>query len=270
VNGNFAPQYRSNQIRDMLLRRSGWRAQDLLTVQKDVYSGFSKFLAGEMVRAYEKRNVRNPSLEDAVAVLRSWNGQMDQEMAAPLIASLAYQHARTAVAECAAPGKGAAYEYQMAPSVIERLLRERPDGWFRDYDEMLLRAFVDAVEEGRRIQGRDVTKWRYGRYLTLTVNNLVIRQVPWLGRYFNIGPLPMSGSGTTVKQTTRRLGPSMRMNADLGDWERSLLNVPFGQSGQIFSSHYADEWRHYYSGQSYPMQYSKVTGKGTLELRPMR
>ena len=36
----------------------------------------------------------------------------------------------------------------------------------------------------------------------------------------------MSGSPTTVKQTTARLAPSMRMDADLGDWDRSLLNVP--------------------------------------------
>ena len=44
----------------------------------------------------------------------------------------------------------------MAPAVIEKLLRERPDGWFRDYDAMLLRALVDAVEEGKRIQGANV------------------------------------------------------------------------------------------------------------------
>jgi len=71
----------------------------------------------------------------------------------------------------------------------------------------------------------------------------------------------MSGSSTTVKQTTRRLGPSMRMAADLSDWDSSLLNLVTGQSGQILSSHYRDEWGHYYVGQSYPMQFGKVDAR---------
>ena len=80
----------------------------------------------------------------------------------------------------------------------------------------------------------------------------------------------MSGSSTTVKQTTRRLGPSMRMAADLADWDRSLLNVMAGQSGQVLSSHYRDEWDRYYVGQGYPMQYGKVEGKAVLRLTPRK
>ena len=60
----------------------------------------------------------------------------------------------------------------------------------------------------------------------------------------------------------------MRMSADLSDWDRSLLNIQIGQSGQILSSHYRDEWDHYYAGRSYPMQYGKVEGKGVLRLIP--
>jgi penicillin G amidase len=268
VNGSFAAPYRSNQIRNLLLARQGWRAADLLAVQRDVYSGFSKFLAGQLVAAYEKRNAQNPSLAEPLALLRAWNGQMDKDLAAPFIVALAYQHLRAVVAENASPGHGRAYEFSMAPSVLERLLRERPGGWFRDYDETLLRTFADAVEEARRMQGREAKKWRYGAYLRWTANNPVVSKLPWIGGHFNIGPVPMSGSGTTVKQTTARMGPSMRMNADLGDWERSLLNIPFGQSGQVFSSHYRDQWKYYYGAQGYPMQYGKVAPKGTLEFRP--
>jgi penicillin amidase len=78
----------------------------------------------------------------------------------------------------------------------------------------------------------------------------------------------MSGSSTTVKQTTRVLAPSMRMDADLSDWDRSLLNILIGQSGQPLSSHYKDEWNDYYNGRSYPMQFEHVQAKSTLQLRP--
>src|SRR5208283_6129571 len=129
-------------------------------------------------------------------------GQMEKGKAAPFLISLAYQHVRTSVAESASPGKGPAYDFRMAPAVIERLFRERPPGWFRDYNEVLLRALVDAVEEGTRMQGRDIRRWQYGAYLKVSIDHPVIHEIPILGQYFDIGPVPMSGSTTTVKQTT--------------------------------------------------------------------
>lgn len=267
VNGNFAPPFRVNQIRALLSARKNWHADELLGVQKDVYSAFSKFLAGQLVAAYEKRRFKNPALEDAIAILRGWNGQMEKDLAAPFLVTLAYEHLRTAVAENAAPGLGAEYDFPMGAAAIERLLRERPAGWFADYDELLLRVLVDAVEEGQRIQGHDVRRWQWGATLRLTITNPVIHQIPWLGKSFDIGPVPMSGSSFTVKQTTPRLGPSMRMNADTADWDRSFLNIVAGESGHILSSHYRDEWSAYYVGHSFPMQFRNVKASSTLVFR---
>ena len=80
----------------------------------------------------------------------------------------------------------------------------------------------------------------------------------------------MSGSTTTVKQTSRTLAPSMRMTADLSDWDHSLLNLPIGESGQILSRHYNDQWPDYYNARSYPMQFTKVEASSTLQFRPTR
>src|SRR5439155_24160939 len=179
------------------------------------YSSLHHFLASRLVAAYDKRKQHNPGLDPAVTLLRGWNGQMHQDLAAPLLIALAYQHVRNSIAERAAPSKGPAYEFSLAPVVVERLLREQPDGWFPDYDDMLLRALVDAVEEGTRMQGRDIARWRYGAYLRVRIDHPVIHQLPLAGRYFDIGPAPMSGDTTTVKQTTQRLAPYIRMDADL-------------------------------------------------------
>jgi penicillin amidase len=268
VSGNFAPHYRSSQIRALLSARGKWRAEEMLGVQTDVYSPFSHYLARALVTAYERRKASNPALADALDLLRSWNGQMDRAQSAPLVVTLAYQHLRRAAAENAAPGKGAAYDYQMAPAALENLLRTRPAGWFRDYDEQLLIALVDGVEEGRRMQGRDVKGWRYGDYLRLRLDHPVLQRIPLVGRYSGIGPAPLSGASTTVKQTTHRLGPSMRMSADLASWDRSLLNVSIGQSGQFLSPHYRDQWDRYYTGRSFPMRFQQVPSDEILELVP--
>jgi len=270
VNGNFAPPARSSQIFQRLTAHGGWRADQMLGVQSDIYSGPLKLLANEVLSAYEKNKTHNPVLASAVALLRSWNGQMDKELAAPFLISLVYQHVRTAVADSAAPERGAAYEFTLAPAVVEQLLAQRPEGWFPDYDAMLLRALSDAVEEATRIEGRDMARWRYGSYWRVAINHPILHQVPLVGRYFDIGIVPMSGAGSTIKQTTLQLAPSMRMDADLSNWDRSWLNVQIGESGQIFSSHYKDEWASYYNGISFPMQFGTVEAKSKLRFEPQR
>jgi penicillin amidase len=268
VSGNFASHYRSRQIRNMLTGRNGLRPEDTLAVQKDVYSAFDHYLAQALVSAYERKGKGRAGLADAVALLSTWDGQMDKRRPEPLITELAFQHFRRAMAERASPGKGAIYELQMAPAVMEQLLRERPAGWFRDYDEALLQSFADAVDEGRRMQGNEVKQWIYGEYLKLLIAHPVGHRLPWVARYFDVGPVEMSGSPTSVKQTTRRLGPSERMNADLGDWDNSLMNLPIGESGHVLSQHYKDQWKAYYNGTSFHMQYRKVDAKSTLEFVP--
>lgn len=261
VSGTFAAPYRSGQIRAMLKAKEKLVPEDMLRIQKDVYSKFTHWFAQQLITAVDRKRATNPALAEAIPLLRNWNGQMDKDAAAPFVATLAFQHFRRAMANAASPGNGSLYETQMSSAVVARLLRERPAGWFPDYDEALLKALVEALDEGRRMQGSVVKKWFYGRYLQLAVNNPVGHRLPFVAQYFDIGPVAMSGGTTTVKQTTARLGPSERFNADLGNWDNSLLNVPIGQSGHVLSRHYKDQWDAYYAGTSFPMKFEHLDVK---------
>jgi penicillin amidase len=154
--------------------------------------------------------------------------------------------------------------------VVERILRERPATWFGDYNQLLLQCFADGMEEGQRMQGRDPKRWKWGKYMYLAIDNPVVGRVPVVGKYFNIGPAPMSGGSTTVKQTTRILGPSERMDASVGDWDASLLNLPIGESGHVASWHYRDQWDAFYNGKSFPMQFNKLNIKSTVTFVPKK
>ncbi|MDQ2949166.1 MAG: penicillin acylase family protein [Acidobacteriota bacterium] len=268
VDGEFAPQYRSRQIRDLLMARNGLKPENMLTVQKDVYSGFSDYLAKRLVTAFDRKHASNSAQKDAIAVLRHWNGQMEKETAAPMIAALTYLQYRKHVAAVASPGKGEVYENQMAPAVLQQILENDGRGWFTDNNAVLLQCLSEALEAGRHMQGSKVANWDYGLYNELTIAQPVGNQLPGVGSYFNIGPIPMSGSSTTVKQTTRKLGPSMRFVADLSDWDKSLNNLTVGESGQILSSHYKDQWKAYYTARSFPMQFRKIDAKHTLTIKP--
>jgi penicillin amidase len=273
VGGEYGPYYRSQQIRSLLTKAR--TPEDMLAIQKDVYSGLSHFIAQQVVAAYDKRGAKNASLDAGVEVLRKWNGQMEKDESAPLITTLVYQQLRRTIGDRASNGKGELWESRMAGPVVERLLRERPTEWFRDYDQVLLRCFLDAMEEGRRLQGRDPARWQYGSYLETTMRHPILGRAEWIkyiptfGKFFriNVGPVLMSGSPTTVKQTTQRLGPSMRFVADLSNWDRSLMNLTLGQSGQAFSLHYSDQWDEYYVGRSFLRPFTTIEGS-TLTFSP--
>ena len=98
----------------------------------------------------------------------------------------------------------------------------------------------------------------------------MLSQIPWISGWTGIGPEYMSGGGTTVKQTTRSLGPSMRFVGDTGDWARSLANITVGESGQVLSSHYKDQWQAYWSAQGLPMRWGNQIEGSVLRVTPER
>jgi penicillin amidase len=269
VSGNFAAPDRVEQIRNLL--RSGGsklKPQDTLRIQKDVYSALHANIARLVVAAYDKRGAVSGPLNDAIALLRSWDGQMDKDRAAPLIASLVYDHLRKSVAERASAGSNVAYTADISAAVVTQLLRDQPKDWFTDYNALLLQSFADGMDEGQRLQGTNPNGWKWGKALYLEIKNPVGGSLPVIGPWFNVGPYPMSGGPTTVKQITPRLGPSERMNFSLGNWDHSLWNLLTGESGHRASWHYKDEFDAWYYGESFPMPFRNMEAGSGVQFIP--
>jgi penicillin amidase len=269
VNGGFAPPYRAREIRTLLSGHDKWKPEEMLGVQKDVYSSYLHFLAHQAVQAWDKHPNASAQMRAATETLRNWNGQTEKKTAAPMVATLLDTELRKAAAKAAAPGAEDEYAARMAPVVIEKLLRERPAGWFKDYDDLLVNSLATAVSAGEKIQGSNVAEWDYGQTIELRLVHPVGGQLPLVGRYFNIGPVPMSGSSTSIKQTAQRLGPSLRMVIDLANLDQSQANIVTGESGHFLSRHYKDQWGAYYGGTSFPMQFDKVDARDTLVVNPL-
>lgn len=273
ISGRFEDRYRVDQIRAMLQGKSKLSVEDMLTVQKDVYSAFDSFLARQVVAACDRKGSTDGMMGDAVAVLRGWNGQMDKNQAAPFVTQLLFRELEKALMQAAGISSAAIHNHpdvHIKPQVIETLLRNRPAGWVKndDWDSWLLANFSAALEQGRNRQGSPVSHWRWGQALQWTLRHPFGSQLPLVDKFFDIGPVEMSGSGTTVKQTTPSLGPSGRTVVDLGNLDNSVENVTTGESGHVASSHYKDEWPEYYTGRSFPMEFNHIEVKETLTVKP--
>ncbi|HTW63883.1 MAG TPA: penicillin acylase family protein [Bryobacteraceae bacterium] len=268
VSGAFGAPFRAAEIRDRITSRTGWKPQDMLAVQKDVYSSFAHHLARQIVNAYDHVTPRKPELAEAVSLLRSWNGQMERRLSAPLLVTLTYDQLRRMAVKTVWSGPADVYQIMLAPAAIENIVDSNSSLFFHNTDQALLNALASAIEEGRTTQGSNLARWDWGAYNLLTIKHPVGSQLPLVGKYFNIGPVEMSGSGTSIKQVSPVLGPSMRFVADLANWDGSWNNIDIGQSGQILSRHYHDQWSAYYVGHSFPMQFDKVDTKQTLTVNP--
>ena len=272
VDGNFADKYRILQIRALLTRKSKLTVEDNLAVEKDVYSAYDSFLARQVLKALAKHPSSDSSVVQAVPILQAWNGQMDKDAAAPLITQLIdRQVANALVASVLQPGIGTAHPaIRPRPQVIEDLLRVQPKGWVpnNDWDDWLIGQMRSALQEGRRLEGGRLSKWRWGRTSAWKFEHPVGKHLPLVSSFFDIGPIEMSGSDTTVKQTTPTLGPSERMVVDLGSLDNSRMNLRVGESGNVASGHYKDEWPAYYVGRSFPMEFEHVNAEDVLQVKP--
>lgn len=307
VGGNFADRYRINQIRARLSAKPKLTVQDMLSIQTDVYSAFDVFLARQTIAAYAKCGNQNELASQAIDALRDWNGQMDKDQVAPTITELLREQiSANLVTSLLTPGliKGAepklktqqpqgsagksgrpgriahglvlvstivpVYDMPPRPQVLERLLTTRPQGWVakNDWDAWMMQAFSAALESGRNRLGSPVSSWKWGRILQWHLEHPIGKELPFMNRFLDIGPVWMSGCSTCVMQMIGTVGPSERMVVDLGDLDKSVQNLMLGESGEVASPHYKDEWPAFYSGKSFPMEFDHINAKDILAVKP--
>lgn len=269
VSGSFSAAFRQRQIDARLRGKEKWQPQEMLSIQTDVYSSFARYLAQSAISAAERKGVaKSAPVSDAVAMLKSWNGLVDRTLAAPVLCDRLYQEVRRRIALSAAPKAGVNYRFETAAGAVESLLRERPSGWFDDWDQMLVESLSEAWDAARRQNGNNPERWQWGNVHSLRLAHPALGNVRFIGPTFNIGRAPMNGSAHTVMQSTPRLGPSLRFIADTSNWDNSLISLPGGQSGHIASGHYKDLWKDYYNGKASKLMFTNVEESSTLRLTP--
>jgi len=113
--------------------------------------------------------------------------------------------------------------------------------------------------------------WQWKRFNSLEMLHPLGRD-GILKKLFSLADHPQAGTAFSPRAASRNFGPSERFVANLADWDRSILLIPAGQSGQPGSEHYTDQFHYWLEGKPIYSPFSdpaeaKAT-KHTLHLQP--
>ena len=267
--------YRTARIYDLLHDRHDLRPEDMLKVETDTYSYPHVFLADQLIAAAKSAKPNDPRTQKLIEGLRDWNGIAEAHSP-----EVSFLHAtrREALDILLEPflGKDTALYQWRSMTFLQRTLTDRPSKWlpaaYKNYDELLLAAADRAVKNlAEQAKSERIEDWGWDKFNSLDMLHPIGRE-GILKTLLSITDKPQSGTLYSVRAAQKTHGPAMRFVANPADWDQSILLIPAGQSGQLGSSHYTDQFSYWYEGKPIFAPFSDAAearaAKHTLTLKP--
>ncbi|HID85276.1 MAG TPA: penicillin acylase family protein [Anaerolineales bacterium] len=272
--------YRAQRIVDLIeAAPAPVDAAYIARMQMDNYDASAAFL----VPLLQQVDLQDEHLRQRRALFDGWDFQMDMDSASAALYAAFWNHLLADTFRDELPEKYWPEGGSRWFEVVYRLV-QRPDSpWWDDKntpavetrDDILRRAFAEAVDELEARFGPDPRRWAWGKMHTLTLRNQTLGKsgIAPIEAFFNRGPYPTSGSGSIINATSwdARKGyevswlPSMRMIVDLSDLSRSLTIHTTGESGHAYHPHYVDMTDMWRLGQYHPMLWTRAQVEAAAE-----
>jgi len=274
VTDRWEAPYRTARIYDQINQLDKRAApEDLLALQTDSFSYFHRWFADQLVAAAKVHPPTDARIQQAIQALDGWDGRATLDSIAPTLTDQARRRFLTKLLEAKAGADWPEYRWFRSPVFVENVLHKRPARWlppgFKDYDQLLLESLKEAfwsIEQQTR--STELKSWQWGPFNRLRRQHPLVL-LPIIGRVFRAPAGSQAGMGYSVRATGPMFGPAMRFVADLSNLDRSLLNLTVGESGQIYSPHYADQYSGWAQGlpQRWPFSNPSLERETTRRLQ---
>lgn len=240
--------YRARRINEWINAQTSIDAQDFMMLQSDVHDISARQMVPFVLEAWESAGDGNADIQEIVDILGDWNYYMEMNLTAPTIWVYMLSSMKEVVFdELTSAGVSLSYAYT---PVLEWILRENITYYLDDQttagiesmNEILVEALRSANNEIRLDLGDNTTEWEYGRHHSIFINHLA--------GMTSIGNVGHRGSRYTINVAggwSVRSGPSRRMIADFDTVAKFYTVYPGGQSQVMFSSHWEDLFRLWYT-----------------------
>jgi penicillin G amidase len=265
ITHDWATPYRSARIFQLLEAAppGTLTVDDMLRIQMDIHSIEDEQLARRLVAAGAAHPPGTDDARYALGLLQKWDGEARVDSAATLVCEVTRP---VLLARLLNPKLGdgtpnlAGYRWGTSATFVDNVLSNHWTRWLPPGDADFNATLIKSLEEGvgkipALVGSSDRKAWVWGNTIPLTFHH-PLDVLPFMNRLLDVGPFPQMGMNTTVKATTTGHGPSMRLVADLADLDHSVNNLTLGESGQVFSPYYRDQFQAWYTGHSFAMLFS--------------
>ena len=261
ITSDWESPFRTARIFQLLRAGKALTVDDMLRIQTDIVTLEDSWLAGQLLKADFHHHPQDPEAQHAISLLRHWDGEARMDSAATLVCEVTRQALLERILKPKLGDDLSGYHWGMSTTFLENVLANNWTRWLPRGDSSLEETLIKSLEEGVKqipslVGSRSHEAWKWGNTIPLTFYHPLGQGFPLLGRLLDVGPFPQAGTATTVKATTTRHGPSMRMVVDLSTLDHSVQNITLGESGQVFSPYYQDQFDAWYTGRSFPMSFS--------------
>lgn len=287
---NWIDPYRIERIYRLLGTHSTWTPQQMLGVELDRHSDFDLLLAHKIAYAIDHssgtaRGGDSARLRQAADLLRTWTGQMSTTSPAAAIVAATHNalwpallapqiQAHDSGSRADAMRYAGLYSWGEGNSALEGLLEHMPKRWLpngvANWNDLL----ASIVEQGLRDAHapRDLSKWEYGSIHIIEIDHPLFggrRYLDWLfGTPTGSGAHAGSGDGTTINAISVSFGPSERFTADLSDASTTIANIVTGESGNLSSPWYLDQFQPWLRGTTFSLPLENDRADHSLTLVP--
>ncbi|HYO99299.1 MAG TPA: penicillin acylase family protein [Pyrinomonadaceae bacterium] len=251
----WADPYRSRRIYDLLNDKQKLTEEDYRAVQGDTYSiggaNFAREAAKLLRSATAAATAEGEKWRASLSLLETWNGRVEiDSRAAPLVAAMRTAFRSRILTEALGAERARQFRWPNSDTFFSRVVAERPAEWlpkeFKSYDELMRACLEDAREALAKRLGADEAQWTWGRYAPARFQH-PLSIVPFIGQQFTIAPFPTGGSDFSAGATVNvGANVSMRLIANLSDWDKTQQGITLGVSGDPASPHWSDQladWR---------------------------
>jgi penicillin amidase len=271
--------YRARRIYELLQAKKKFSTADFRAIQKDTYGYSGVLFAREAAKAAGEdtsADAKDEKWQAALRLMGEWDGNVAPESrAAVLIFHMRAAFRDRVLTEAVGRDLANRYIYSNGDTLVDRLITERPKDWlpkeFKSYAELLRACLRDAREQLTKTIGTDEAEWIWGNEFKARFPH-PLAGVALIGNQFVIPPFPQQGSQSSFPTVNRGSSVSMRLIADVSDWDKTQQGIALGVSGVPSSPHWKDQlddWRNV-TPRAFPFTKTAVinAAKETLVLEP--
>lgn len=272
--------YRAKRLSQLLASKERYSLEDFAAWQLDFLClpglAFAKLVAAQQETAAYK--ALPDTVQSTAKILVDWDGQLTANSQGGAIYEVLKQELVNLIFEPQQVFQGRVSQEEVAiflvseffgydvPALLKLFDNPSSKWWKYAPNETLMKALTATDAFLKKQLGTNRQQWQWGQLHQFIAKHALATQ-DLLKGIFDVGPVPIGGDTDTLCQIANipyqksgensMIGPSFRQLLDLGDWDNSLCCAPLGQSGNIVSPHYRDQFDNWLQGKYKPMLWSR-------------